>query len=137
MNQKHQYPVLIRENHLDTFGHVNNATYLQLFEEARWQLVTENSYGLDKIKETGLGPTILEVTIRFIREITLRQRIVIETELADYERKVGTIKQAMVNEAGEICCTADFKFGLFDLRTRKLVGPTQDWAKALGIKQLE
>ena len=30
------YPLLIKETYLDTFGHVNNATYLTLFEEARW-----------------------------------------------------------------------------------------------------
>lgn len=32
----HEYPVVIREHHLDTFGHVNNAAYLDILEEARW-----------------------------------------------------------------------------------------------------
>jgi thioesterase III len=28
--------ILIREEHLDTFGHVNNARYLEIFGQARW-----------------------------------------------------------------------------------------------------
>ena len=31
----HTYKLRIIETHLDMFGHVNNATYLQIFEEAR------------------------------------------------------------------------------------------------------
>jgi len=30
----HEYEILIKEHHLDSFGHVNNAVYLELFEEA-------------------------------------------------------------------------------------------------------
>ena len=29
-----EFEVLIREHHLDSYGHVNNATYLALYEEA-------------------------------------------------------------------------------------------------------
>ena len=63
----HYYPVLIKEGHLDTFGHVNNAVYLALLEEARWDLLTQNNYGLDKIVATQIGPTILEIKINFLK----------------------------------------------------------------------
>ena len=59
------YPILVKEIYLDTFGHMNNATYLTLFEEARWDILTKNGYGLQKIQETGLGPTILELKVTF------------------------------------------------------------------------
>ena len=36
----HEYALVIREQHLDTFGHVNNAKYLEILEEARWDLIT-------------------------------------------------------------------------------------------------
>ena len=41
-----EYPVIIREQHLDSYGHVNNATYLQLAEEARWEMMHQLA-GLD------------------------------------------------------------------------------------------
>ena len=61
-----KYEITIKEHHLDFYGHVNNATYLQLYEEARWQFITDNGYGFEKIKSSGLGPVILEIKIRFI-----------------------------------------------------------------------
>ncbi len=127
------YPVLIKEQHLDTFGHVNNATYLTLFEEARWEWITQNGYGIRKIRETGLGPTVLQITIRYLKELRLRQEIVIESQMISYEGKVGVISQKMVRD-GEICCTAEFTIGLFSVSERKLVVPTEDWLLAIGLK---
>jgi hypothetical protein len=34
LDHKHEYEALIHERHLDTFGHVNNAAYLEILEEA-------------------------------------------------------------------------------------------------------
>ncbi len=44
------YDTQIKEHHLDSFGHVNNATYLSLYEEARWESITENGYGLKEVQ---------------------------------------------------------------------------------------
>jgi acyl-CoA thioester hydrolase len=124
----------VNEQHLDVFGHVNNATYLELFELARWEMITEKGYGLDRIRKTGLGPVILEANIRFKKELLLREKATIETHFHSYGKKIGVITQIMKNHNNEQCCTAEFKFGLFDLDQRKLVSPTQEWLDALGIK---
>ena len=71
----HEYELLIHEAHLDTFGHVNNAKYLEVLEEARWDFITRNGYGLDEVVRTRIGPTILEINLRFQREIKNRQRV--------------------------------------------------------------
>ncbi len=134
MNSKvFRYPVVIKEFHLDTFGHINNATYLQLFEEARWELITANDYDLKKIHSIGLGPIILEVHLKFLKEITLREKVFVESEMLSYEKKIGTLRQDVINEAGDLCCHGLITFGLFDTRARKLVLPTDDWKKAIGL----
>lgn len=46
----HEYPVVIREDQLDTFGHVNNAAHLDILEEARWDIITRNGYGLVRLE---------------------------------------------------------------------------------------
>ncbi|HVV69470.1 MAG TPA: acyl-CoA thioesterase [Patescibacteria group bacterium] len=133
MNSKaFSYPIIIKESNLDTFGHVNNAAYLTLFEDARWDLITQNGYGLNKIKETGLGPVVLEMKLRFVKEIRLREAIVIETQMLSYEQKIGRLMQTMLR-AGEVCCSAEMLIGLFDLEQRKLVLPTDEWLKAIGL----
>ncbi|EFB40775.1 acyl-CoA thioesterase [Parachlamydia acanthamoebae] len=129
--QVYTYPITIKEVYLDLYGHVNNATYLTLFEEARWDLSNQNGYGVEKIKETGQGPVILEVTMRFLKELRLRDKINIETSVVSYEKKIGKLLQKMVRES-EICCTAEFTIGLFDLKERKLIPPTPEWLKVIG-----
>jgi acyl-CoA thioester hydrolase len=134
--ERHIYEIVIREGHLDTFGHVNNATYLQIFEEARWELITKNGFGMDKIRETGLGPTILELNLKFIKELRLRQKVRVESYMESYEKKVGMLVQEIKNESGELCTSMRMTFGLFDTRQRKLVLPTPEWSQAIGLKDI-
>lgn len=129
-----EYSLLIRESHLDTFGHVNNATYLQLFEEARWEIVSQKGFSLDDIKRTGLGPTLLEVNVKWKREVKNRERIRIRTKVTSAAGKVQTLNQTMVNDQEEEVCVADFVVALFDIKARKLVAPTPEWKAALGIR---
>lgn len=126
-----KYEMTIKEFHLDTFGHVNNATYLQLYEEARWQFITDKGYGLHKIKTTGLGPVILDLKIRFIKELRLREKITIHSQTGEYTSKIGTIKQWIADSAGNLCSDVEMKIGLFDMHKRKLVEATEDWLNAI------
>lgn len=126
------YPTTIKEVYLDILGHMNNTMYLTLFEEARWELITQNGYGLKEIRETGIGPVILGVEIKFLKELLLREEIIIESQCLSYERKIGKLKQKMIRN-GEDCCTAEFTLGLFDLNTRRLVLPTPKWLHAIGM----
>jgi acyl-CoA thioester hydrolase len=131
----HEYVVLIREHHLDTFGHVNNATYMALFEEARWDLITQNGYGLAEVQRTQKGPVILEATLRFQRELKNRCSVRIRTELVSYEGKIGKLRQLMIDEDDRVACEASFTFGLFDLAARKLISPTPEWLSAIGSRE--
>lgn len=131
---KFDYKILILESHLDTLGHMNNATYLVLFEEARWDLITKNGFGLKEIQKRQLGPIILEVNLKFLKELRLREEVTITTEFLHYKGKVGQLRQQMLRSKGEIACEAVFTFGLFDLNQRKLIEPTPEWRRALEME---
>lgn len=129
----HEKTVVISEAHLDSFGHVNNARYLELFEQARWDLITERGFGLDVITRTRTGPTILEVQMKFLRELAPRETVTLRSELISYERKIGKMRQSMLKLDGSVACEAIFTFGLFHLDQRRLVEPTPEWAHAVGV----
>jgi thioesterase III len=133
----HEYSVLIIERHLDTFGHVNNATYLDLFEAARWDWITANGFGIERIHALKQGPTVLEITLRFKRELKNRRRILIRTWVDSYPSKVCTVIQEMRDETGELCCDARFLCALFDLEARRLLAPTAEWLKAVGVTRVD
>lgn len=128
---KHEYRTQIRERHLDTFGHVNNAQYLMLFEEARWEMITSRGYGLKDVHETQIGTVVLECTVRFKRELVLREEITITTQVESMNKKILVLKHELLKENGEVGAEAFFTMGCFDLRERKLVTPTEGWLKAI------
>lgn len=130
----HVHPITIIESHLDTFGHVNNATYLKLFEEARWELFTARGFGLKDVQTNRIGPVILEAHVRFRRELRNRENATIETSLIEYRGKLGRLKQEMRCLDGKVACEAEFVFALWDLEKRKLLAPTPAWSAVFGAQ---
>lgn len=129
-----EYSIQIKEFHLDTFGHVNNAIYMALYEEARWDFITKHGYGLEKIQQERKGPVILESTIRFRRELINREIITIISEPVDPEKsKIMTINQKMLKADGSVASDAIFTVGFMDLDQRKLISAPDDWRKACGF----
>ncbi|MCE5315802.1 MAG: acyl-CoA thioesterase [Parachlamydia sp.] len=126
------YPVTIKEHYLDSLGHMHNTCYQTLFEEALWQMIHENGYGLKELMKMGLAPVLLESTIKYTKELCLRDEIVIVTIPTAHENKIVKLGQQMVRN-GEACCIAEFKLGLMDLQNRRLVVPPQEWLSALGL----
>jgi acyl-CoA thioester hydrolase len=126
--------VRISESQLDSFGHLNHARYFELFEQARWDIITERGFGIDVIRRTKTGPIILEASAKFLRELAPRETVVIRSELISYERKVGKMRQQMIKADGEVACEATFVFGLFDIERRRLIDPTPEWAYAVGLE---
>ena len=129
----HEYRLMIRESHIDTIGHVNNATYLEIFEDARWDFITSNGYGLKEVHERQITPIILEIDIKFLKEVRNRENVVVQTRPLAFEGKIGKIRQALVKSGGEEAAVAVVTYGVFDMRTRKLISPTDDWLKAIKI----
>ncbi len=126
------YKFKVTEDLLDEYNHINNARYLDLYEEARWAILEGTFYGRQYVKERAIGPVILEVTVKFKREIKLGEVITIITKNKIEGNRIYIFSQEMKNENGEICSTAIFKGALFDLKARKIIKADEKWIKALG-----
>lgn len=132
-NQVFTYPLKINESHLDTFGHVNNATYVQLFEQARWEFITNNNMGLEVVQSSGVGPIILEFTIKYLKEVNNRENVQIKSWCSEHRGSRIIIDQILYNEAGVEACKASFLCALFDTKKRRLVTPSNEWLQAVGV----
>jgi thioesterase-3 len=134
----YEYQTLIRERHLDSFGHVNNATYLEIAEEARWEMLSTTGYDFNFVHTARKGPTILDIKIEFKRELKLRDLLTVESFLVEYKRKVGTMQQDFyiadsASSSSILASTLTLTLGLFDMEKRRLISPTPEWAKALSL----
>ncbi len=133
-NRVFEQAIVIREEHLDTFGHVNNARYLEMFEQARWDLITDNGFGLDFVKTSGTGPVILEVSLRFVREVRNRQHMLIRSYIDSYEGKIGRMTQLLIDDSDRVCCEGKLVIAQWDTQARKLILPTPEWRRAIGLE---
>ena len=130
---QHMFKYTIQETDLDFVGHVNNATYVRIFEQARWQLLFDNGYTLADINRTQQTPIILSINISYLKELTARQGIEVQTKFVDFKNKVGLLEQKMLITGSEIvACSAEISYGIFDMKSRKLIAPSKEW---LGIIQ--
>jgi YbgC/YbaW family acyl-CoA thioester hydrolase len=135
MNTVFEYEVLIQEFHLDSFGHVNNAAYVELYEEARWDFITKNGFGLDYIKKHQVGPVILDLKVRFKRELLNREKIKITSKTLEIvSPKIMVLEQQMLKPDGKVASEATFTIGFFDMKSRKLIDAGPEWLKAIGLK---
>lgn len=125
------YEMMIREHHLDSYGHVNNATYVQILEEARWESITLKDYGYEKVQSTGHGPVILEVSVKFRKELKLREKIRVTVQALPMKGKIGVINQQILKADGAVALEGYVVYGMFDLKTRKLVEASPEWLKAI------
>jgi acyl-CoA thioester hydrolase len=138
-NPIYEYDKTILEHHLDTFGHVNNAVYLSLYEEARWDFITKNGLGLKEILESKIGPVLLDLQLTFKSELNNREKIKIISQARTEMRNkfVMVLDQKMLKENGKVASTLTLSVGLMDLKARKLMAPTPEWIKALGIEEFQ
>ncbi len=133
MGEVFVYELLVRESHLDTFGHVNNAKYLELFEEARWEIIAARGFGLERIQAEQVGPVILKAEVSFRRELKNREPIRIETQLEEYRGLVGRLRQTIYKQDGTLCCSGILSIAMWDMKTRKLLKPTAEFLHSFGV----
>jgi acyl-CoA thioester hydrolase len=138
-NPIYEYSIKILEHHLDTFGHVNNATYLALYEEARWDLLNLNKSGLDVILEKRIGPVLLDLHLTFKSELINRDEIKIISQARSKMKNplVMVLDQKILKSNGKTASTLELSVGLMDLDKRKLIPPTAEWLRALGVFEVE
>jgi acyl-CoA thioester hydrolase len=114
-------PVVVRGYELDTQGHLNQAVYLQYAEHARWELLRAAGVGQDKLLATGIGPVVLETTIKYRRELRGGDEVTITCEFDWQQGKTFRIRQEIRKLDGTVAAEISVLSGVLDLTARKLV----------------
>lgn len=132
--QKFTHQRKIYESDLDTLGHVNNASYLKILENVRWDFMTENGYGLDVVKKTQVSPIITKIEIDYKKEVVNRETVTIESQVVEL---IGSFRlklsQKIFKEDGQLATVAYYIMSTFDLKNRRAVLPPKEFLKATGI----
>jgi len=71
----------VRGYEIDSFGHVNNAVYLNYFEQARWEILrSADLFGY--FSQNGLILVVAEASIRYSREAKVFDELVCGTDIS-------------------------------------------------------
>ena len=96
----------------DIYGHLNNANYLHLYEEARADALEQMNLPIRKIREMGISIYVTHIEIDFKKGIGLEETVTIESNVSQMSRLKAIWKQEIYNSKNELCNTA-FVTGVF------------------------
>jgi len=76
----YKYNFTVRGYELDSFGHVNNAVFLNYLEQARWEIMNEFNL-LDYFKKTKNFLIVIETNIKYINELNIFDNVFIDSSM--------------------------------------------------------
>lgn len=109
-----QTEIKIRGYHADFYGHVNNARYLEFFEEDRWALF-ESKIDLQQWASRGLTFLVVNININYRRAVSVGEILVAETSLEKIGARSAVLRQVLLfKESREVAADARVTFVVTD-----------------------
>jgi len=111
------YRKLICGHYIDSFNHMNNARYLELFEEARWTICQDL---VDAIFKHNAIFVIVNINIDYKYPANCQDIVLIDAKLHAINNTSFVMRQTMVNEkTAQLLAKADFTMVLLDKNTNR------------------
>lgn len=121
MAEPFQVRVRVRGYELDVNGHLNQAVYLQYAEHARWELIRAAGISTEKLLAAGVGPVVLETTIRYQRELRDGDEVDVSCAFGWGSGKTFQVSQDIRLTLGPVAAEVRATSGLMSLAERRLV----------------
>ena len=91
----HRTTLRVRFYELDPYEHVNHSIYIQYFEAARAEWLTDLGFPLAKLKEDGIQVVVTAIHARYLGSAGPTDELVVETELVELKRVSMTFAQSI------------------------------------------
>ncbi|MFM2392290.1 MAG: hypothetical protein RLZZ546_267 [Bacteroidota bacterium] len=124
---------IIRFQHCDPFGHLNNSIYLDYFINAREDQL-DQFYGVNLYQESlksKNGWVVASHSIKYIKPIKVMNEVIIRTKLIDFTNKSVTINGEMIKD-GIVHCSLISTFVYISLLNGR---PTEHEAEWMALFQ--
>lgn len=110
--------LVVQSTHVDLFGHVNHARYLEFMEWGRFAWSAHHGFPITQMVEEGYGPAIIKAEIHWRRECRFGDRLRVTVEAVSARRGIGRLYQQILR-GDELVCDGELTFVMFDLKERK------------------
>jgi acyl-CoA thioester hydrolase len=126
--------VTVRGYETDILGHLNQSVYLQYAEHARWSLLQAAGVTQEALISKGLGPVVLETTIRYKRELLAGDETEVTCAFTWDGGKIYRVEQTIRKTDGTVAAEFTAVGGLLDLKERRLVADPRELFRELAAK---
>lgn len=106
--------IKVRGYHADFYGHVNNARYLEFFEEDRWAHL-ESKIDLQKWAAQGIIFLVVNINVNYRRAVPVGETLVVTTTLEKIgNRSVVLLQKILLKDSLEVAADALITFVITD-----------------------
>jgi len=132
MSEKFIARVRVRSYELDSFGHVNNAVYLQYLEYARCEYMRQRQLSFNDFKKWNAVPYVVGVEISYKSSCRADDELEIEASISQWGRGSFVMEYTVHNlTSGRVAATARMKFAFVD-SAEKIIAVPEIFRKAMG-----
>jgi thioesterase-3 len=117
----HLIIIKIRGYHLDMYGHVNHARYLEFLEEARWSFI-EQVMPITEFEKKGFAFVVVNININYRQPARLDYILEIRTEMVKVGGKSAKIHQEIYQaDSDQRIADADVTFVAVDTQNKQVL----------------
>jgi thioesterase-3 len=110
--EKYMVPLRVRNYHIDGYGHINNAQYLILLEEARTQFMENTNCPLELYFKQGIYIFVRDIHIAYKKPAVMGDHLEIFVWFPIIKRAIVSFKQEIrLAESGELIAVASVECG--------------------------
>ncbi|MCA1773767.1 MAG: acyl-CoA thioesterase [Halomonas sp.] len=109
----------VRGYHLDGYGHVNNARYLEFMEEGRWAFFDEHPALMKELHAAGRAFVVVNLNIDYRAAAVQGDDLVVMTGIIDVGDRSAVCHHQIRQKNGRLVAQADLTFVLLDVRANK------------------
>lgn len=90
----------------DIYGHLNNANYLHILEEARADALEQMNTPIRWLKEQGFSIYVTRIELDYLRGIPLETQVTVKTSWIKSSRLRSVWMQEVYDDANNLCARA-------------------------------
>lgn len=129
--------IKVRGYHADFYGHVNNARYLEFFEEDRWHMM-ESKVDLRDWAARGLAFLVVNINVNYRKAVPVGETLTVSTDVESINKKSAVLKQEVrFKRSGEVAADALVTFVVIDKSGKAVVmeGDIRREIEFLGLRE--
>lgn len=127
---KSETEIRVRGYHVDLFGHVNHARYIEFLEEGRWTYMERNNLN-DFHHKFDLAHAVVNITINYRKSAVVGDSLLIETMPIKAGSTSFVVRQKIFHkESGTLIAEAEITNVFLNQKTGELVSITEEMTKA-------